>query len=432
MKSYFTTTIVLLFLSISAFCQIGQIDTLYYDKDWVGVPIKELADYYRVVFYPTDSQQTKRFRDYYITGELAGDGTFVSINKEDATESVYDGEVNAYYKNGKKMRCYHYTEGVENGTITEYFENGLVSSEMTMIDGVPDGLCTKFFEDGTYTVIEFDNGNMPYNYFLHVNPEGYATKINSTTNEVYWEEMTTDQRKSEFRNGVLWQYYVQNGLVVALTCNQVQDRGKYHQIQMIISNNSMTPIEFNPEKIGAMMVGKKNDLIALKVWTHQGYMSRVNRRQNLEAVAVGVAEGLATMNAGYTTSTTNTNSVYGGVTGGYGAAAAYGSNGSYAYGAYAGVGAYAGASSTTSSTTSYNASAAYQTQALSHRRMSDFSNNQWQERQAKNEGYLKKTVIYPGETISGYVNVERTIATNEILFHVPLCGVAFIFDWEYN
>ena len=431
MKNIFASLACLL-LSFSAFGQFVKIDTLYYDKDWKGVPIKELADYYRVAFYPTDSQQPKRFRDYYITGELAGDGTFISIDKNDASESVYDGEINAYYKNGKLLRCYHYTKGIEDGTLTDYYENGLVSSEITMNEGVPDGLFTQFLEDGTYIVMEFDNGSLPYDYYLHVTPEGYATKINSTTNEVYWEEMSTDQRKSEYRNGVLWQYYIQNGLIVALTCKQVQDRGRYHQIQMTISNNSMTPIEFNPESIGAMMVDKKNELVAIKVWTHQGYMKRVNNRQAWEAAVVGLAEGMATANAGRSTSTTTTNSSYGGVYGGYGAAAAYGSNGSYAIGAYSGVGAYAGSSSSRSTTTSYDASAAYQTMALSQKRLSDFSNTQWLERQAKNEGYLKKTVIYPGETISGFVNIDRPASTSEILIHVPICGVACIFDWEYN
>lgn len=428
---YSVISITLFLLSLSANGQISKIDTLYYDKEWKGVPIKELADYYRVAFYPADSQQPKRFRDFYITGELAGDGFFISIDKDDATGSVYDGEMNSYFKNGKKSRCYHYKEGIEDGTLTDYYENGLVASEITMIEGVPDGLYTRFLEDGTYVVMEFDNGNLPYNYYLHVNPEGYATKINSTTNEVYWEEMPTDQRKSEYRDGVLWQYYTQNGLVVALTCEQVQDRGKYHQITMVISNNSMTPIEFNPEDIGAMMVDKKDELVALMVLSLQGYMSRVKSKQAWEAAAVGLAEGLATANAGRSTSTTTTNSSYGGVVGGYGAAAAYGSNGSYAYGAYAGVGAYAGTSSSVSTTNSYDASAAYQTMALSQKRLSDFSNNQWQERRAKNEGYLKRTVIYPGETIAGYVNIDRPKATREVLIHVPICGVACIFDWQY-
>lgn len=428
---YAVISFSLFLLSLSAFGQISRIDTLYYDKDWKGVPIKELADYYRVAFYPTDSQQPKRFRDFYITGELAGDGKFISIDKDDATESVYDGEVNAYYKNGKKLRCYHYTAGIEDGTLTDYYENGLVSSEITMIEGVPDGLYTRFLEDGTFIVLEFDNGNLPYDYYLHVNPEGYATKINSTTNEVYWEEMSSDQRKSEYRNGVLWQYYTQNGLIIALTCKAVQNRGRYHQIQMIISNNSITPIEFDPEQIGAMMVDNKNELVAIRVWPYQDYMRRVNKRQTLESIAVGLAEGLATMNAGHTTSTTNTNSVYGGVAGGHGTATVYGSNGGYAVGSYDGVGAFVGGSASSSTTSSYNASAAYQTMALSQQRMSDFTNKQWQERAAKDKGYLKKTIIYPGETISGFVNIDRPKSTTEVLIHVPICGVSCIFDWEY-
>ena len=430
MKNIFAAFVFLL-LSSSAFGQVVKIDTLYYDREWKGVPIKEMADFYRVAFYPSDTLQSKRFRDYYITGELAGDGSFITINRNDDAESVFDGEVNAYYKNGNKSRCYHYSKGVANGTITDYFENGCVASEATMNEGVPNGLMFNFLEDGTYSVIEFENGNLPYDYYLRVTPEGYATKIRTATDEVFWEEMSSDQRKSEYRNGVLWQYYTQNGLIVAVTCKAVQDRGRYHQIQMIISNNSITPIEFNPEQIGAMMVDKKNDLVAIRVWPYREYMSRVNKRQTLEGIAVGLAEGLATMNAGYTTSTTNTNSVYGGVASGHGTATVYGSNGGYAVGSYDGVGAFVGGSASSSTTSSYNASAAYQTMALSQQRMSDFTNKQWQERAAKDKGYLKKTIIYPGETISGFVNIDRPKSTTEVLIHVPICGVSCIFDWEY-
>ena len=76
----------------------------------------------------------------------------------------------------------------------------------------------------------------------------------------------------------------------------------------------------------------------------------------------GIGEGLAAAGAGYSTSTTHTNSTYNGYSNSYGNSYAYGSGG-YAYGSYNGYGSYHGNSSTTSRTTTYDGAAAYQVSA---------------------------------------------------------------------
>ncbi|MDE8721896.1 membrane-binding protein, partial [Alistipes putredinis] len=51
----------------------------------------------------------------------------------------------------------------------------------------------------------------------------------------------------DYRDGVPWVVYFKNGLTIALTVAIVRDYGKWHRVNVVISNNSLTPIEFNPE-----------------------------------------------------------------------------------------------------------------------------------------------------------------------------------------
>lgn len=56
---------------------------------------------------------------------------------------------------------------------------------------------------------------------------------------------------------------------------------------------------------------------------------------------------------------------------------------------------------------SYDAAAAYQAQVIARNRMANYENALLQDRAIKQEGYLRKTTIYPGESIQGYVNIKR-------------------------
>lgn len=90
-----------LFGASTLFAQSNQ-DTLFYDKNWKGVESKSFASYYRILSGNTDSNFGKRYRDYYITGELQSEGGYISIDKYDDSRSVMDGEWTNYYKSVKK------------------------------------------------------------------------------------------------------------------------------------------------------------------------------------------------------------------------------------------------------------------------------------------------------------------------------------------
>jgi len=424
--------IALILFAMLSFSSYGQekIDTIYYDKDWKGVTNRAFADFYRIAVYPDNNLYKKQFRDYYITGELQASGGFISIDEIDDSKSIFDGECINYFKNGKVASRKTVRNGKINGEFCEYSEDGLFKRKGTFAEDELSGLYTEFLEDGSYIQAEYLAGKPKYDYYVMSNQSGFLLKIRFSDNQPIWESPAVSERKTEYRKGTAWQYYIKNGLTVAQTNTTVKDYGKWHRIDLIISNNSMIPIEFDPELITAFSVDKKEKQIDLAVWSSERYMKKVKRSQTWAAIGMGLAEGLATMNAGYSTSTTNSSAYYSGTSNRYGNVSAYGSGG-YAYGSYSGNSTYSGSAYGTSTTNTYDATAAYQARVLSAQRMADFDNAQWQERQSKDEGYLKKTTIYPGETITGYVHIERKTGKS-VYITVDINGAKYLYGWNYG
>jgi antitoxin component YwqK of YwqJK toxin-antitoxin module len=422
--------VIILICSNSIFAQ-ERIDTIYYDKDWKGVSNRTFADFYRIAIYPENEYYKKQFRDYFISGELQAQGVFISIDKLDDSKSVFDGETITYFKNGKVHFKNHYSNGKRNGEHYEYSENGLVVRKANIVNNELSGLYTEFLENGAFIQAEYINGKPKYDYYVMSNQNGQIIKIKYSDNKPLWESPSVSERQTQYKDGTTWLYYVKNGLTIAQTNTTIKDYGKWHKIDLIITNNSMLPIEFDPEKdITAYSVDKKEREKVLAVWSCDKYMKKVKKAQTWAAIGIGLAEGLATANAGYSTSTTNTNSYYSGTSNSYGSASAYGSGG-YAYGSYYSNSLYSGTANTSSTTTTYDAAAAYQTRVLSQQRMANFADAQWNEQNAKQMGYLKKNTIYPGETIQGYVNIQR-ISGVFVYITININGAEYVYAWSYK
>jgi hypothetical protein len=199
---------------------------------------------------------------------------------------------------------------------------------------------------------------------------------------------------------------------------------------LIRVNNSIAPIEHDPEKITSTLQKANGQEIALEVWSSDRYMKKVRRTQNWNMALAGIGEGLAAAGAGYSSSTTQTNSTYNGYSSSYGNAYAYGSGG-YAYVNYSCYGSYYGTSSTTSRTITYDGAAAYQAQIIASNRMANYESSLLQERAIRQEGYLRRTTIYPGDAISGYVNIKRTSGSSMIVY-VDINGAKYEFPWNIS
>lgn len=392
-----------------------RIDTLYYTKEWKYAPNKAFADFYRVVYYPTNSLQSKQFRDYYISGELQSSGSFIKIDTLDDANTIFDGECINYFKNGKPEFARNYQRGILSGDFCVYREDGLIKQTGKYCNGELSGLYTEFLDNGTYVQIEYVNGNPIHDYYVVGDSSSNLSKFYIADNTPVWENPMISERKTDYQDGTPWQFYDKNGVIIALTNTIVKDYGRWHRIDIVITNNTIIPIEFDPViNISASSTDIEGFTTDLEVWSSEEYLKKVNRSQTWAAILMGVAEGMSTANAGYSTSSTN--SYYSGNTYAYG-------SGGYGYGGYSGT--------ATSYTTTYDAGAAYQAQVLSQQRMADFGNAMVEEQEIKKLGYLKKNTIYPGETISGYVHIKR-IKGETVQFIVKIETAEYIFDWNFG
>ena len=408
-----------------------KLDTIYYDRNWKGVSSSAFASFFRVYDANDRSDLMKHFRDYYITGELQSEGGYISIDRHDDSLSVFDGEWINYYKSGKVEQKGFRNKGVADGEYTAYYENGLIKIHAFYHDGKINGIMTQFSENGDLcSQQEMENDKPKYDYYILSNKDGYSSKIRISDNTPIWESPTLEERKTEYRDGEAWPYYSKNGLLVAMTNTKTKDYGKWYQISLIITNNSITPIVFDPERITSSLQKTNGQTVAMEVYSSEKYMKKVARTQTWNMIGAGISEGLAAANAGYSSSTTQTNSSYNGYSNSIGNAYAYGAGG-YAVGNYSGSSSYHGNSSTTSKTVSYDGAAAYQARIIASNRMADYENSLLQERAIKQEGYLKKTTIHPGEAISGYINIKRATGTMMTVV-VDINGAKYEFPWNIS
>lgn len=385
----------------SSFAQ-GKIDTIYYDSQWREAPHPTFADFYRIVYYSTNNSETQQnglFRDFYITGELRQSGAFISIDRSNDSLSVFDGQCITYYKNGNEQSTVNWQGGKRNGEFYQYFENGFVKQRGYYRDDRLNGIRTEFLDNGDFVQEEYLDGRPRYDYYVVGNSRGQAIKVRYSDGSTIWETPSETECKTHFRDGTQWQYYEKNGLIITQTHSVKNDYGKWHKVELIITNNSMEPIEIDPPKdILSYSVDKKGIRTPLTVWSFDNYMKKVKNAQTWEAIAVGVAEGVSEVNAGYRVSHTTIKNEDG--------------------------------SKTVSKTVSYDSFAAYQAQVLASQRMLDFANAQWQERQSKQLGYIKRNTIYPGETVQGYIYINR-IKFDTIFLSININNAHYKYSWKY-
>ena len=401
-----------LLICVNSLTAQDKIDTTYYSNDGKGI-IKAFADFYRIALYPADANYKKMFRDFYISGELQGVGSFISIDKYDDNKSVFDGECIKYFKNGKEALKTTFRNGKRNGEFSEYSENGQPKVKGNYVDDQLSGVFTEFFENGSFTQIEYVNGNLKNDYYTINNAGGQVFKIRISDQKPIWEKPTVADRKTVHQDGRSGQFYDINGVIISLASTPWAEHGAWHRVDISITNNSVVPVEFDPvTDIAASSVDDRERITNLTVCSYDDYMRKVQRSQNFAAAMSGLSEGMANTNAGYTTTTTSTVGTYSG----------YSSYG-YGYGGY-GMGVVSG----TSTTTTYDAAAAARARAESQNRMNELASHQAEQRKTIQQGYLKKNTIYPGQTVIGYVFVQR-VAYETLAINLNINEALFAFDW---
>lgn len=423
----FSATIALLFLSVHTICA-QKLDTIYYDKNGEGIPTPAFATYYRV-YSSNLIGNKKRYRDFYLNGTLKSEGEYVSIDRDYDKNSIFDGECISYYPTGKMKEKKRLFNGVLHGEYTSYYESGLIELHTYFNYGKRDGINT-YFDIETERCVQklMKDDNPVYDYCIISDENGYVSKVRLSDQAVIWDSPQVSERKSFWSNDSHWNYYQINGILLAVTCSSVNDYGKWFRITVNVSNHSLVPFDFGCQNFAGYVRKKNGKEVRLDVYDANLFMHKVKSEQNGQLLAASIFEGLAAAAAGFSSSTSNSSTSYSGSSTSYGSASAYGTGG-YAHASGYGSSTYSGRSNTVTHTTSYNGFAAYQASVIASNRIASMSDAMWQERNQRYEGYLKRTTIRPGETVSGYLNMMRQKGESLRLV-VELYGAKYEFTWN--
>lgn len=128
-------------------------DTIFYAENMSNVANANQASYYRLLM-TTGSGINKKdvFKDYYMNGNLRAEGGYSFIDLGNDRNTVFNGEVTTFYKNGKEKWHGKYVNGKREG----YF--------------------TLQLREGGVAVVQFKNGKSVHNYFTVTQKDGTIEK----------------------------------------------------------------------------------------------------------------------------------------------------------------------------------------------------------------------------------------------------------------
>lgn len=417
-------SLLLPFFAIPCFGVEADVDTIYYDKEWKGVSNHHFADYYRIIEKNPAPGYPKKFRDFYITGEIQGEGVYETIDRYDDSKTVFgdgefiwyykngqiskkhkmkngepdgeylkfyengqpsvkgflqngnpEGELINYYENGKIKDKSNYKNGVLDGVCESYYENGAPATQIHFIAGKMDGQYTEFDEDGMCFQQEFKNGKPATDYYVVTNQDGLYSRVRISDNQPIYNSPSLEDLQVTTVDDKNLPYYDNEGVLVLIACHHTNDFGKYHRVYVHIENNSFTPMKFNPADLEATLTDKKGNRTNLEIQTAQEYSNGIGRTQMWEEGFAAIGETVAANQSAYSKSTT----------------VSRGSNGK----------------AIVSNTTTYDANAANAAQAQANQNIANLKLANKNKRDSKVEDYVRKVTIKPGQVYEGYFNIKR-------------------------
>lgn len=358
MRNLFLQLFVL--LSISSYAATFEMDTVYYDRNGKGVSNPHFASYYKIVENnPADGN--KRYRDYYVTGELKSEGNYLEIDRTDDSKTVRDADYVDYYRNGAVEEKGTFAGGKRQGEYVSYAEDGTVLIKANYQDDLLHGEYTKYADSGLSLRQTYSRGEPKYDYYELLGSDGRYSKVRTADDSPLYVSPSSDDRKTEYRDGQEWSYYNNDGLYVAVSNQEANDYGKYYRIYLNLTNNSFYPIEFDPTESMAMLTDDRGEAVTLNIQSSKQYQKRIKREQNWAEVLFVFLSGVCN-----------------------------------------GISAYCNDDGTAN-----DELVAQQRSEEFIRNMRELSAAADGDRASRKKDYLKRTTIKPGETVEGYFNIKR-------------------------
>jgi len=488
-KLLIATTLLLCLHGLKA----QKIDTIYYDTNWKGVAVKELASYMRVIYEaPKGSMYGNVEKNYFITGELQGEGGFSYIDKYDDSKSKWKGKVLAYYKTGKKEAEYYYNDSSEHeGLQTEYYESGSIRNFANYSNGLPNGELKRFNENGKPSeAYKYSNGEIQSSnlYYDNGKPSEATFYTNGATqSSMKYYENGAVKFKATFKNekmdGTFFQYLEDGSGHYETEMSDGQKANNYTTFE----DNAGNRIKYNIES--KEVIQDKPTLADMKSTVSNGAtflyykmngiflavnvtISSDNGKYFLASIVVGnnlnqsivfeadKLDGFVEKNTKTYSCKPYTSDEFANIVGkklrsksfwnsvgqnlatmnaGVSTSSTSTLSAGYVNSAaiaadnngnvVAGVGSSYGANSTVSQTQTYNAGAQYQANQNAQRNISQYNNQLEQYQSALDEGYLKSNVVEPSKSITGNMNAKFQKGDKFILY-IPLNGSTYQFEWN--
>lgn len=368
-----------------------RLDTIYYNKNWKVCRNKAFANYYRLALYPVDTTMSKEFRTYYMSGELQGEGTFVTLDKEDDAKSVFSGSITTYYKNGKPEELKTYKDGKLDNEYTSFYANGFVREHFFLKNGMKEGAMAAFTEDGRACTLTLYRDDVPEGFYVVVDADGNYSKYSLTDKQPILETPSPDEMRTEYKNGVAWPYYNKNGLIVGVSNSLVDENiGGYREIGVQIVNKSMMNVDIDPAEIEIydLKNGKRKDFELVGVEEYDKKILKFKKK---------VAKRMVKNKAVVQTERENN------------------------------VNANLGAQVFDAGTS--NTIKDFQMRICKMRQLEAGNRMKYSEKMPEDLGYLERTTIHPGEVVSGYLYTSDRKAT-DLFVKVKIKGIAYEFEWK--
>lgn len=290
MKKRFCAIALLLF-NIIAGAQDIKIDTLYYDGNLKSAIHKSFSNYY-VIVPNIETESALPFKAFYSTGELYSEGSCYGVNSSNFNETIFDGDIVCYYRNGSKKSSATWKEKKIDGAIEEFNEKGECIRRVNYHDGLLSGEVMTTLEDGM-KIETYNNGNPVGEYYIIYKNNGTSDRFTYADDKLYQDIPSLKDMVLEETKDHRYRYYTMNGISIVTTIYSISawdGPGNFYEVNAVIQNNTTRDIYFNPDNITAYCTGsvpgEKRELMVL---SKEQYTKRLKLAADIEGAAAAIS-----------------------------------------------------------------------------------------------------------------------------------------------
>lgn len=409
-----TIKLLLVIIISSHFLSAQNIHTVYLDNKRKAVFSSDFSSFTLKYSDFSKDRDLRRFRVNYSSGEIYADGIYNMIDTLNFDYSDL-GNSTFYYKDGQIQK-----EIIELDNsckvINQFYSNGFIASIDTLFNGKNEGNKLIFDkENRTCEVHNYHNGipTLPFYIVRDLKMNTESAFYNNTTNPYFFSVPANSYQIVNIEGLGKWEIYDNNYMLLAMQCQKLNDHGKYHQVWISLTNYSTLPIEFDPQKIRAIVnkdlkTGAISELYQLDIREYQDAISKPGFWDYFAIGLTGIATGLANQQEANL-------SKYAGYSSGF-------INNSY-YQNFDATSAIIGQQIIRNRINYRN--------ALFRDMIISGANSRQDEAQMKTFAYLTKTVIQPGQQIVGFINFKYEKGVN-LSLRTNINGINYDFNFNIS